>query len=325
VPLALLVLAGAWAYRSHHRTQQFHSYITRLQEEPGIVVTDFGRRDGAWYVTGLRDPLSSDPEKLHALSEARAMPVVGHWDSYYALHPSLALRRFQAGLEPPATVSLHVEDGAVRARGWAPHHWIERAQAMNRALPPGAPTLDLSAVDDPELGEYEKLRLAVESYVIHFDHNIPKPAAGQEKTMEALAADLVALAEVAARMQVVARVTVAGHADSTGKDTPNLALSLGRAEVVRSMLRGRGVDPDLLTVRGAGPLEPMREETTDSDRSVNRRVSFTVRIEGWAARRRSACSEPSPSGRLASCGATSTASSPTPTSPPWASRSTSGP
>ena len=68
------------------------------------------------------------------------------------------------------------------------------------------------------------------------------------------------------------------HADSTGKDTPNLALSLGRAEVVRSMLKARGVDPDLLAVRGAGPLEPLKPEATDEDRSINRRVSFTVGI-----------------------------------------------
>jgi OOP family OmpA-OmpF porin len=150
---------------------------------------------------------------------------------------------------------------------------------MGRTLPPGSPGLDLAQVEDPELAEYERLRAAVESYVIHFDHNVPKPAAGQEATMDALAADLGALTEVARRMRVAARVTVAGHADSTGKDTPNLALSLGRAEVVRSMLRTRGVDPDLLGVRGAGPLEPMRPEETNDDRSFNRRVSFTVRIQ----------------------------------------------
>jgi len=79
-------------------------------------------------------------------------------------------------------------------------------------------------------------------------------------------------------MGVAARVTITGHADSTGKDTPNLALSTGRAEVVRSMLKARGVDPDLLAVRGAGPLEPLKTEATDEDRSINRRVSFTVSL-----------------------------------------------
>jgi outer membrane protein OmpA-like peptidoglycan-associated protein len=32
-------------------------------------------------------------------------------------------------------------------------------------------------------------------------------------------------------------------------------------------------------VRGAGPLEPLKEEASDTDRSANRRVSFTVAID----------------------------------------------
>ncbi len=59
------------------------------------------------------------------------------------------------------------------------------------------------------------------------------------------------------KLGVTVRVTVIGHADSTGKDAPNLGLSLARAEAVRSLLRKQGVDPELLSVRGAGPLEPL--------------------------------------------------------------------
>ena len=72
------------------------------------------------------------------------------------------------------------------------------------------------------------------------------------------------------------KVTIVGHADATGKDTANLALSLGRAEVVRSMLRARGIDPTLLSVRGAGPLEPLRPGASADELSMNRRVSFVV-------------------------------------------------
>ena len=278
VPLLVCGLAALWLYRSHAAGARFEDYVRRLRAEPGIVVVDAGRRDGAWRVSGLRDPLAADPGTVLAASEARDMAVTADWTPYYALHPALALKRFESSLAPPETVALTAADDMVRVTGSAPHHWIERARATARTVPPGSPTLDLSTVADPELDEYEGRRAAVEAYVINFDHNVPKPAAGQEPTLDALAADLEALADVTKRMRVAARVTITGHADSTGKDTPNLALSLGRAEVVRSMLRARGVDPDLLAVRGAGPLEPMRVEASDQDRSVNRRVSFTVRI-----------------------------------------------
>ena len=61
------------------------------------------------------------------------------------------------------------------------------------------------------------------------------------------------------------KVTIVGHADATGKDMSNLALSVGRAEVVRSMMRARGVDPTVLFVRGAGPLEPLSPGASEDE------------------------------------------------------------
>jgi OOP family OmpA-OmpF porin len=278
LPLIVMMLGGYWLYERHEAWQRFDSYVARLEAEPGIVVTSAVKRDGVWQVTGMRDPLAPDPKTLLAVANLAPADVEGHWQPYLALDPALALKRYQTSLSPPPGVSLKLEDGTVRADGSAPHHWIERARALVRTLPPGSPGLDLTSLKDPEMAEYERVRSAVQSHVIYFDHNVPKPASGQEREIDALAGDLLELERVAREMRVIARVMITGHADSTGKDTPNLALSTGRAEVVRSMLKARGVDPDLLEVRGAGPLEPLKPETTDEDRSFNRRVSFTVGI-----------------------------------------------
>jgi OOP family OmpA-OmpF porin len=50
------------------------------------------------------------------------------------------------------------------------------------------------------------------------------------------------------------RVMIVGHTDSTGTEMANLSLSAARAEVIRSMLRARGIAPYLLLVRSAGML-----------------------------------------------------------------------
>ena len=72
------------------------------------------------------------------------------------------------------------------------------------------------------------------------------------------------------------RVMIVGHTDDTGRETANLALSAARAEVVRSMLRTRGIAPHCCSVRSAGTLEPEQAGPLGRELAVNRRVTFTV-------------------------------------------------
>jgi OOP family OmpA-OmpF porin len=280
---ALLALAawGAYAwYDRHQEDVQWAGYLRRLQAEPGIVVTGAERRDGKLHVTGLRDPLAARPEALldgFALAPAK---VVGSWSPYQALHPAFVFRRVQASLDPLQSVELRLEGEAVRAYGSAPRHWIEKARAVSRLLPSGALDLDLSGVKDVDMTEVERLRASIEARLIHFNTDAPRPAPGQDAIVDSVAAELRALAELTRGLGLSMRATIIGHADATGKDTPNLALSLGRAEVVRSLLRARGIDPDLLSVRGAGTMEPTQDQAAARDPSHDRRVSFTIRISG---------------------------------------------
>jgi OOP family OmpA-OmpF porin len=94
------------------------------------------------------------------------------------------------------------------------------------------------------------------------------------------ARDLKHFSQLAATLKVPVRVTLTGHADDVGRGTFNLSLSSARAAAVLALLKKRGVDPNLLVVRGAGTLEPLETGSSPAARSANRRVSFTVSIEG---------------------------------------------
>ena len=98
-------------------------------------------------------------------------------------------------------------------------------------------------------------------------------------TLDQVATELGDLASLASTMRVRARVTLTGHSDDAGNGTFNLSLSLARAEAVRALLKKRGVDPDMLTVRGAGQFEPLEEASSEAARAANRRVTFKVGIE----------------------------------------------
>ena len=257
----------------------WETYVARLRAEPGIVITEIGRRDGQWLVGGLRDPLAVDPELVLRETSIDPARVVAHWQPYQSLNPEFVLKRVQAALAPPPTVTLAVENDRIVAVGSAPLAWIRRVRASSRMLSIGALPVDLSQVRDLTEGALGKLRDAIQSKEIRFEYNNPLPARAQEAVLDQLAEELKQLTALSASLSVTTRVTLTGHSDATGVGLYNLALSLARAEAVRTMLKKRGVDPDLLAVRSAGTLEPREEANTEVARSLNRRVSFTVGID----------------------------------------------
>jgi outer membrane protein OmpA-like peptidoglycan-associated protein len=259
--------------------RQWQTYLARLRAEPGIVITRSEARDGKFLLSGLRDPLAIDPLKL--LGEAGIDParVTAHFEPYQGLDPQFVLKRLQASLNPPPGVTLVVDGDRIVARGSASSPWIARARAAGRLLPEGAPIFDLSAMRDISEGALGKLRDAIQARSIRFDSGASLPTAGQNTILDQLAGELNELATLSSSLNVVTRVTLTGHSDDKGQGTSNLSLSVARAETVRALLKTRGVDPDLLQVRGAGPLEPLDADTSEAARSANRRVSFSVGIE----------------------------------------------
>jgi outer membrane protein OmpA-like peptidoglycan-associated protein len=293
IGLILLGLAGlggwqwwqnrqAWEHAQQieaARQRAWDGYVAQLRAQPGIVVTQSGREDGKFLIGGLRDPLAVDPQVLLHQAGIDPTAVVSHWELYEGLEPAFVLKRLQASLEPPPSVTLTLDGDKILAQGSAPSTWIERARTVSRMLPAGGPTFDLSRVSDVYQGEIGKLSAAIQSHEIHFNFNESLPAAGQEAVLDQLARELNELQSLASNMGVSARVAVTGHSDDAGNGTFNLSLSSARAAAVAVLLKKRGVDPDLLTVRGAGQLEPLQESTSEAARSANRRVSFKVRIE----------------------------------------------
>jgi outer membrane protein OmpA-like peptidoglycan-associated protein len=259
--------------------QRWVDYVVRLRAQSGIMIIEAGQRDGKFIVEGLRDPLAIDPRKL--LTEAGIDParVVARWAPYESLDPPIVLKRLQDVLDPPSTVNFAVDGDTIVATGSATSIWLQRARIAGRTLPRGAPDLDLSGVEDVGNGVLGKLRDAIQSRTILFNNNEPLPAPGQEAVLDQLAGELKGFASLCSASRVSARVTLTGHADTLGKGTANLSLSLARAEAVRALLGRRGVDPDLLAVRGAGALEPLAPDASEAARSADRRVSFTVAID----------------------------------------------
>ena len=68
------------------------------------------------------------------------------------------------------------------------------------------------------------------------------------------------------------QVRVIGHADASGTPEANQALSVKRAEAVKAYLVGKGADPDMLIVAGAGAKE--LKNSSNPTAAENRRVEI---------------------------------------------------
>lgn len=72
------------------------------------------------------------------------------------------------------------------------------------------------------------------------------------------------------------RVEVIGHTDALGARDANVALSLARADAVKSHLQARGLSPEVIGISGAGPDRPIASNATEDGRARNRRIEFRV-------------------------------------------------
>ena len=72
-----------------------------------------------------------------------------------------------------------------------------------------------------------------------------------------------------------AYVMVAGHADSSGDDATNMALSWERADRTVNRLVALGVNPDAVEAVGFGARAPLSQGSSEDD-GIDRRVDFRV-------------------------------------------------
>jgi hypothetical protein len=108
-------IRAAEAQRRAAELKAWSDYLDRLRAQPGIVVTEADERDGKFIVSGLRDPLAADPAQILRESDVDPERVASRWQPYQSLEPLFVLRRLEASLKPPPSVTLLLVDDRIVA------------------------------------------------------------------------------------------------------------------------------------------------------------------------------------------------------------------
>jgi outer membrane protein OmpA-like peptidoglycan-associated protein len=256
--------------------EHWQTYVSRLEAQPGIIVAQQAARGGHFYISGLRDPQAADPQALLSGTKVDPARVHSQWQFYQSLDPKFVLKRLMASLAPPKSVRLSIVEDRIIAVGEAPAAWINRARVASQQLSGDGLSLEISKLRESTPEELIHLREAIQAVDIFFDSGKAVPGPDQLPVLDKLANQLKELAKDARKAGVTAQFMLTGHSDTTGRETANLSISAARAETIRALLKKRGVDPELLLVRGAGTFEPAETENSRTGSSANRRVSVTV-------------------------------------------------
>ena len=274
---ALVLLLVGWSGRSWWQYHRWEKVAATLREQPGIVITSFGREGGHYVFQGMRDPLSAEPAgfvKAAGLDPAKA---AFQWASYYALDDSIVMQRAKAILNPPGSVNLSVTDGVLHVSGVATGRWVSDMLAK-APLVPGIRTLDLSREFSPEQIAFNEAKTDMENTIVMFPLGSAELSETELPKVRKAIENFGVLERAAENLREKVAIEVVGHSDSTGPEATNETLSQRRALRVSRELVQLGLPEKKLHSRGVATSEPIRVEESEASRRFNRSVSFRVNI-----------------------------------------------
>lgn len=273
----LALLAAGWFSLRWWQDRQWGRFVDALANQPGIVITSFGRDGNHFVIRGLRDPLSSDPQTLLQSAGLDAGKAEFHWGAYYALDDAMVQQRAMIALRPPAGAKLAIQRGVLHIEGHAPGAWI--ADVRGRALLlAGVQGIDLSRLADETQAEFDHLKGVLERQVVKFPVGSAELSAAELESLHELVPKIKSLLQTSAALHREVAFLVVGHCDSTGPETTNVSLSQLRADRVRGVLTSEGLPKDLSDAKGVASSEPLQSGDNEQARQLNRSVTFRVAL-----------------------------------------------
>jgi outer membrane protein OmpA-like peptidoglycan-associated protein len=124
----------------------------------------------------------------------------------------------------------------------------------------------------------QSLKKQIEKQAVHFVEGGSQFVPNQEEIMQTLVEEVRRMEKAARSLKQTLHLEIRGHTDSSGSEQMNRRLGQRRADRVLQFLVSKGFQRAQLTTVSTGTNEPATKEITESDRALNRRVTFHVTL-----------------------------------------------
>lgn len=267
---------GIWGFFSIQERQRWINFLDKLNSQSGIVVVKAEKHNGKYFISGLRDPLAVEPVKLMQEAKLNPKTVISNWEPYISINSRFTTTRVKRLLQPPATVSLQVDNnGVLYAAGSAPHQWIAQAKKLATSFP-GVTQIQTKNLVEIELQELQSTKEKLEKQILYFVKGNTQLLPGEDNKLQVVIKEIRTLSNIAPFFHKNIRVEIVGHSDSDGSQQKNLHLSQARANAVLSTLVSQGLKISNLTAVGLGSKEAEQNHFAQNKQKLNRKVTFKV-------------------------------------------------
>ncbi len=274
---AIGVLLVGWLAFSIWDNLRWNRYLSLLEAEPGIVITEEGRKRGLWHVQGLRDPLAVHPDSVLNETSLRPANVRSDWEPYQALVPELIVSRATMLLQPPEAVQFALDGNTLVASGEASVAWLAQLRQQARFVP-GVYDLNTTALNLEEAAALRALAQQLEQEALIFRAGSTQLVPASQVFLDELVAQVLEVQALKSITEQDVRLRVLGYASSEGSVALNQRISTQRAELIRDRLVASGIEADLVEAIGTGEPLTGRIGVSSEERAQNRGVRIEVEI-----------------------------------------------
>lgn len=255
--------------------------VTRLNNEPGIVVIDAGKSEGDYFVRGLRDVYAEQPGEVIGQEFTDKYPVNMLFTPYISVEDTMVLQRVRQQLSVPESVEMKLIDGVLTLSGNASDAWISKVTTQFHNLP----GVNLIVTDGLlDLNRYQRMfdtiSAGIERFAVFYRAGASELTRVQISDIDTLAAKIKQMDAASRVIKHNYRIRILGHSDSSGTEELNMVVSKARAQGMLQMLVDRGVRPDILIAEGVSDRFPVSRTVGNTGAyQSDRRVTMNVIIK----------------------------------------------
>jgi len=270
--LILLAALGYWVYNSIDTSIRFSHLISRMENQPGLIITKTYTNSGKHIVVGLKDPLATNPYTYSGLYAFDSSNLRLKFKPYISLDSAMISNRASRVLKNTNTKDLSYHNDTLFIKGNFSQH---QADSIRKT------TLHLHGIDfisfehiikkDTNIKKVKQHIFDIEEYFFTFKYNSVRLDSSQTIKFNQLITEIKQVYNFKFNQDSVPVILIIAHTNKTGNTEANKLIAFKRAKKFINLMVAAGIPIETMV-----PTVSFIDENNDNYpvRSVSFKVKF---------------------------------------------------